>query len=98
MVGMTYASVSTLAPPVLLELKRICPNAVNYGPLLADTNFYLPSAVKWLISHLNFARDLLAKTTPQDLRRLDFVSQTCTTAVCQCLRLKGLQSCSAVNI
>ncbi len=29
--------------------------------------------MKWLISHLNFARDLLAKTTPEDLRRLDIV-------------------------
>jgi hypothetical protein len=60
-------------PSVLLELKRIRPNAVNYGPLLADTKFYFPRGAKWLISELNFARDLLAKTTPDDLRRLEIV-------------------------
>jgi hypothetical protein len=60
-------------PPILLELKQIRPNAVDYRQLLANTNLFLPKAVKWKISQLNFARNLLAKITPEELRSLDIV-------------------------
>jgi hypothetical protein len=61
------------SPPVLLELKRIRPNAINYRPLLAGSNSFLPRAVNWQIFHLNLARELLTKTSPEDLRRLEIV-------------------------
>ncbi len=61
------------APPVLLELKRVRPNAINYAPLLAGANIYFPRAVKWNLPRLNFARDLLGKASPNDLRCMEIV-------------------------
>ena len=60
------------SPRVVLELKRIQPNAVNYGPMLrAGKHLNLPSAAKWNVLQLNTARDLLAKNSAEELRDLE---------------------------
>ena len=61
------------APSVLLELKRIRPNALNYEPLLPDASEYLPRSAKWYINQLDMARNLLGRATRDELRRLVIV-------------------------
>ena len=58
---------------VLLELKRIRPNALNYEPLLPDASEYLPRSAKWYINQLDMARNLLGRATRDELRRLVIV-------------------------
>jgi hypothetical protein len=62
------------SPSVVLELKRIRPNAVNYGPMLrAGQHLYLPRAAKWNILQLKSARDLLAQNSAEGLRDLEII-------------------------
>ena len=61
------------SPPVLLELKRIRPNALDYEPLLANAKIFFPRAAKWYSTQLDMARDLLGKASADDLRCLRIV-------------------------
>ena len=61
------------APTIVLELKRVRPNAVDYAPLIAGANVFLPRTVKWNLSELNIARGLLGKALPSDLRQIKIV-------------------------
>ncbi len=60
-----------MACALVVTLCPLLTYAVNYGPMLAYTNLFLLRSLKWQIAQLNFARNVLAKTTPEDLRRLD---------------------------